>query len=398
MLWLGSGQPIRAESGVEIESPSPTYTFGDQITFQATITSDVSFQSIAILVKSPGLPTFVGKPEFNPPDKITYVYNLPNRPLRAFSTVTYRYRVTLENGEIYNSQNFSFLYEDNRYTWQTLEDEAFRVHWYDGKVAFAQEVLDTAQKGKENIEALLSYTDTGAPINIYAYASASELQSTLLMAGQTWVAGHADPKLSAIAVSLPSGEARSLEIRRQVPHELTHILLYRMMGESYHTLPRWLNEGIASQMELYPNSDYPLYLENAYQENKIIPLEQLCLSFPNDTATSFLAYAEANSLTGYIKEYYGLAGIRDLVAAYKTGVGCNRGIEIALGKSLTQLEKDWLKSIFKQNKVIKTSNQIIETGTSLLPWLTIFMAVFAPMAGFMILRSWQGQREPATEK
>ncbi len=397
-LWLGHGHPARAESGVEISAQPPNYTFGGQITFQATITPGISIQNIRLIVESPGLPSFVGDAKFTPPDQITYVYVLPSRPLRAFSTITYHYRVALENGEVYTSPNFSFRYEDNRYTWQVLEDDAFRIHWYEGEMAFAQEILDTARNGKANIETLLSKADTGNPINIYAYASASELQSTLLMSGQTWVAGHADPELGAIAVSLPTGTARSLEIRRQVPHELAHILLYRMMGEGYQSLPRWLNEGIASQMELYPNSDYPLYLEKAYRENRVIPIEQLCRSFPSDAATSFLAYAEANSLTGYIKEYYGEEGIRNLILAYETGVGCARGVEIALGRELPQLEKDWLKATFDQNKVVETSGKIVEAGTAFLPWLTIFAAVFAPMTGFIILRNWHRHNKPAPEK
>ena len=119
--------------------------------------------------------------------------------------------------------------------------------------------------------------------------------------------------------------------------------------------------------------------------------------FPNDAATSFLAYAEANSLTGYIKDYYGAEGIRSLISAYETGVSCERGVEIALGQELTQLERDWLKAVFGQSKVMETSNEVIEAGTALLPWLAIFGAIFIPMLGFVIMHNRQGHDKTAAE-
>lgn len=387
-IWLGAGHHAQAESGVEISAQPPSYTFGGQITFQATITTDIPPQDIQLILESPGLPSFVGAAEFDPPHQIIYVYSLTQRPLRAFSTVVYRYRVTLENGEVYTSPDFSFRYEDNRYTWQVLEDEDFRISWYEGDVEFAQEILDVVREGRVKFEALLPTPQDGGPVNIYAYASASELQSTLMMSGQTWVAGHADPGLGSIVVSLPPGPARSLEISRQVPHELAHILLYRIMGDEYQYLPRWLNEGIASQMEEYPNPDYRLYLEKAYTEERLIPMEELCLRFPSDAATSFLAYAEADSLTAYLLEHYGVEGIRSLISAYETGVGCNRGVEIALEKDLSQLSGEWQAAVLGSRP---NSRQIVEAGRGFLPWLVIFGIVFAPIVGLVIFRGRQDE-------
>ena len=380
-LWLGAGHNVRAESGVEITPQPPEYTFGDKITFRATLTSDIPPQNIKLIIETPDASSFLGATEFIPPDQIIYVYSLKNRPLRAFSTIVYRYRVTLENEEVYTSPDYSFRYLDNRYTWQELEDEAFLVSWYEDEVTFAQEILDTARAGLERFEVLLPNAKDDGRVDIYAYSSALELQSTLLMSGQTWVAGHADPELGAIVVSLPPGPERSLEIDRQVPHELAHILLYQIMGEEYQNLPQWLNEGIASQMETFPNPDYRLYLEEAYEEGNLIPVEELCLIFPSDPATSFLAYAEATSLTGYIKDYYGAEGIRNLISAYEQGLECNRGVEVALELDLRQLERDWQKAVFDS-----ATNQFIEASLAFLPWLVIFGAIFSPLVGFVVLR------------
>lgn len=284
LISLGYVRRVRAESGVEITPQPPNYVFGKKITFQAALISDAPPQDIKLILEAPGSPSFVGTVDFTPPN-LTYVYNLASRPLRAFSEIVYRYRVELEGGETYTSPDFSFRYVDNRYTWQTLEDEGFLISWYESEVDFAQEILDAAQRGEADFEILLPQAkDDTQPISIYAYASASELQSTLMMTGQTWVAGHVDPAIGSIVVSLPPGSARPLEINRQIPHEMAHILLYRVMGDGYQNLPRWLNEGIASQMEASPNPDYPLYLEKAYEDQGLIPIEELCVRFPSDAA------------------------------------------------------------------------------------------------------------------
>ena len=85
------------------------------------------------------------------------------------------------------------------------------------------------------------------------------------MGGSTWVAGHANPDLGVVLVSIAPGENQSMEMERQIPHELAHVLLYRLTGPAYANLPNWLTEGIASQVEGYPNADYTQVLTASAQ-------------------------------------------------------------------------------------------------------------------------------------
>ena len=398
IILLGLSQPALAESEVEITSQTYSYTFGNQIIFQAELNTDVSPEEIKLIVEAPGLTTFVGAADFTPPRTITYAYSLISRPLRAFSTITYRYHITLEGGEIYTSPDYTFEYIDNRYDWKSIKDGNIFISWYEEEddAEFGYKILDAARKGQAEFEALLPNKQSNqSPIHIYAYPSASELQSTLMMSGQTWVAGHADAEIGSIIVSLPPGQNRPLEILRQVPHEMAHILLYRIMGDGYKNLPRWLNEGIASHMEASPNPDYRLYLEKSYEDGTLMPLEELCLRFPSDAAGSFLAYAEANSLTNYIIEHYGKNALRNLVSAYETGVSCNRGVEIALDKNLEELEKEWQNMVLGSGNTPIIGGDIIDAGLGFSPWLVIFGAIFAPLTGFVIFR---GLKDKGTER
>ncbi|MFO8036008.1 MAG: peptidase MA family metallohydrolase [Anaerolineales bacterium] len=346
VLALGVPYTGQADEGIEVVSHDVEYVFGEKMTFRATIDTELDIRGVELIVEVPGTPTFVGVASFFPPNEIEFIYDLAQRPLRIFSTVSYYYRFALKNGEEVRSEEFSFPYLDNRYPWQKLDNGKFVVYWYEEEVTFAQKIIDAAEAGREKVLELLQRPKNNQKINIYVYSSASSLQSTLAATGATWVGGHADPSFGSVVVAIPRGVDRDLEIQRQIPHEVTHIMLYRFMDTGYQYLPYWLNEGIASQMELFSNPEYDAVLDNAYAENRLIPISQLCYSFPTDQELVVLAYAESSSLLSYIRREYGLTGVRALISAYDQGVSCDRGVEVALGKTLNSLEKSWKQDLF----------------------------------------------------
>ena len=167
---------------------------------------------------------------------LTYEYDFMRFPLRAFSRVEYRFEVVIDGGETVSSSQEVFPYEDNRFVWQSMQSGPFRVHWYDGDAAFGQELLDVAQRGLQQAQSWLLVATLDEPdemIDIYTYASKEEMRSTLLLGGTNWVAGHADPDMQLIVVSIPPGPEQSTEMERQIPHELMHTLLYLTVGPDY---------------------------------------------------------------------------------------------------------------------------------------------------------------------
>jgi hypothetical protein len=129
---------------------------------------------------------------------------------------------------------------------------------------------------------------------------------------------------------------------------VAHILLARFMGAEYVYLPIWLGEGISSQMEIFSLPEYSLAVERAYQNRDLIPFQYLCQAFPADGDLALLAYAQSDALVQYIQEQYGVSGLQSLINAYDQGVSCERGVEVALGLSLQELETEWLKDTFSR--------------------------------------------------
>ncbi len=236
--------------------------------------------------------------------------------------------------------HFYFDYVDDRYPWQSLEGDNLRVHWYAGDMAFGQSALDAARAGLQSIAALLPVS-TDNPVDVYIYASAADVQDALGQGGYTWAAGHASPDLGTVLVSITPGEAQSIEMERQIPHELAHVMLYRVLGESYNNLPNWLVEGLATMSEQYPNSDYTQVLTVAVENDALLDISSLCGPFPVDASGAILAYAESASFTRYLHDTYGASGLQSLMNTYADGVACDQGAQRALGLPLEQLDRHW---------------------------------------------------------
>ncbi|MEK6222452.1 MAG: peptidase MA family metallohydrolase, partial [Chloroflexota bacterium] len=303
---------------------------------------------------------------------ISFVYNFSENPeIRPFSLVTYQYEITKESSPGSNSvssEEFVFYYEDNRHTWQTINNNTpITIHWYQGDQDFGKILLNTAMSSLEKTEEIVPLSII-KPISIYVYPSTTEVQAVIGVSGQTWVAGHSDPDLNLALVSIAPGPELLPSAERQIPHEIMHLRLYQHMGDSYINLPNWLNEGLASMAELYVNPENVNILSLALEENSLIPISALCNSIPQDTARANLAYAQSFSFTKYIFIRYGMQGIQNLLAQYESGASCESGIQNSFGRSLNQLDQQWQQSSFGNNTAQLALNNF-------LPWFMLMLII-----------------------
>ncbi len=365
LFW--PAQPARAKAqivGYDVE-----YTFGGQIQFLVRIQSDSPITSAWLNIQLQNNPVPVTL-EISPGTngQVQYALDPNSISMRAFSNVKYWYRLSFEDGTSQETEPAIFYYEDNRFTWQRLESGVFRLNWYSGDTEFANNVLDISNESLQKIQELLPVQ---APdlVNIYIYPNSAEMQTTLLLSGQSWVAGHADPDLAVMVVALPPGPEQRLEARRIIPHELMHILLYQTISEGYHKLPAWLNEGMASLAELTPNPEYQKILDE--QNDSLIPLNALCSSFPPDSRGAGLSYAESSSFIRYLYRRFGSLGLQSLVQSYATGADCETAPQAALGASLSVLDAQWQQDTSTPNAEIQQPQSAQEAG----PWTLLLGAV-----------------------
>ena len=360
---------IPAFAQAEQVEASAEYEYGAEIIFTGKFNSKIPIEKAHLFFKGgTASDTLSGEASLTDDGTYTYVHDLAKDPIRAFSTIEYWFDLTLADGQTVTSPKNLILYEDNRHAWEQRDRSPFRVHWYEGDTAFAQDILDVAELSLKNAQSYLPLS-LDSTVNIYAYSNAKDMREVLSSFRKSWVGAHADPDLGVMVLSLPEGPEQRLEMERQIPHELMHILLFNMIGGSYINLPAWLSEGLASIAELYPNPDYLVLLENAHDKGNLPSINSLCQSFPRDASGAFLAYAQSASFTRYLHQRFGSSGMERLVRQYADGLDCERGIEAALGLPLSQLEREWRKDVFGENIYLTALN-------NMLPWL-VFLLVIA---------------------
>jgi len=388
---LFNARQAKAQSGVELGNVHASVMFGEGITFLATIKASIQIQNVSIVIfdEAQGL-THVQPLEIRADGTTEYFFDTRQNILRPFTNVRWSYQFTLADGNTFQSETFFIRYDDDRFTWQTLEAGSIRLHWYNGDVNFGQAALNSAQSGLQSISALLPL-DLARPVDIFIYANAGDLRGTLYSESEAWVAGHANSAVGVVMVVIEPGANQSIFMEQRIPHELMHVMLYRSIGAGYNNLPAWLREGTATLAEVNPNPDYDRVLTAAGANNTLIPIRDLCVSFPPNADTAFLAYAESRSFTNYLQNAYGSAKLLSLVSIYADGVDCERGTENAYGVSLSKLEMDWRASALGQNAILPALR-------NLSPYLILLcLILLIPFIGILsVMQKKKSPNEPET--
>jgi peptidase MA superfamily protein len=348
----GLRPPPQAGDGLVVSNIGISYVFGQQITFTAQLTAGLPITQAEISFRDIDEPsTRVEALTLSADGSTGYRYDAALNVIPPFATIVFSYQATLVGGETVTSPPFYFRYEDNRFNWKSAADGPVTVHWYEGDDAFGQAALEAARASLQGTSQVVPIS-LDAPLDVYIYSGSEALQSALILGGSEWLAGHADPGLGVAVVSVAPGEQQTVQLQRQVPHELARVMLYRSLGrDGYDRLPVWLNEGIASMAESYPDPAYPGILALASQNDSLLRFVDLCAAFPADSAGASVAYAESDSFVRYLRDTYGNTGLIALTRAYADGLDCELGATRAVGTPLSQLDARWRESALGQNVV-----------------------------------------------
>lgn len=366
------------QAGVTIERVEAVYRFGEQVDFLAAILTPSPLQSASITVFDKRLNVLRSEPlTVNPDGTSQFVLDARQTNIRPFTLVYWRYDLVLGDGAAFQSEFFSFRYDDNRFDWLTLDKDGLRLRWIQGDDAFAQSALNAARAGLDMIGQYFQ-VDLSQPIDIFIYPTQGDMQ---FPGYDSWVVGVAEPSSSVALAVIEPGDQQTDLMGWRIPHELMHVMMYRHLGEGYDSVPVWLREGIATLVEANPTPEYDNVLLDAAARDALIPLVDLCASFPVQSDSAFLAYAQARSFTAFLRDTFGASKLLDLATAYADGLTCDNGLELVYGLTLTQLEADWRQSALGQN-VVDTTLQ------ATFPYLVLLCVMLVvPLAlGLMAMR------------
>jgi hypothetical protein len=383
---IGSAQA----AGISFSALEAEYTFADQAIFTATVSSAAPITQATVFFQSGSQPPISHPADpFTPATvvSLTATIDLTETKLIPFSTVSYWWEAIDQAGQQARSETRTLIYVDNRFPWQDFTSGPVRVHWYQGDSGFGGAAANIAAEALPGIQQQIG-VEPPSPLDVYVYASSDDLRSAVELAGREWLGGQARPELGVVLVAIPPDDSARLQMRRDIPHELTHLMTFVAASPNYDAVPRWLDEGLATLNEGEPNSTQVLAVQDALAKNRLIPIESLCGAFPTDASAALLAYGESRYIVQQIINEYGSAGIQALLAAYRDGATCSGGVERALNITLPELELKWRTALQPGGS---SSAPTTSTSTSaeigILPWLLLIVVIGLPLIVILLWRT-----------
>ncbi|MEX2314457.1 MAG: peptidase MA family metallohydrolase, partial [Thermomicrobiales bacterium] len=152
------------------------------------------------------------------------------------------------------------------------------------------------------------------------------------------------------------GAGAGREIRRMIPHEVSHLILHQATENPWNTPPNWLDEGLAVYNQETPDSDLPDILDDAVDDGRLIPVRALGSSFPLDPEQAYLSYAESHSIATFIIEELGEDEMAELIAVFRDEVSYDEAVERALGMSVEELDAAWKAWLGYDGDSVPTGN------------------------------------------
>lgn len=365
-----------AQNQITISDNQVIYHFGSDLKITSSFASDEMQGSVFIVLQPEGQ---LSRQISLTPDadgQLTFIYDLHQDPLKPFSRIYYWYQFESISGSVVTSPSFWFDYIDNRYEWKQLSSKLFNVYWTEEDTAFGQQVMDIATAGLERATSILPVAPE-LPISVFVYPDIASLQDALSASSQTFVAGHASPEIGVVLISDGTDQTSLIELERQIPHELMHVLQYQVLGSAYQNSPAWLLEGMATLSQSYPNADNDRILNAAVETNTLIPLDSLCQTLPIEADTNILGYAQSAALVSYLKDTYGSQIFMSMFDSVLSGLSCEQVVLNNTNLTSDQLLSAWLLSAYPASRSSSQNNTFI---------LIIAGVVIASSVSFIVIR------------
>ena len=274
---------------------------------------------------------------------VQHAIDLNQLYLAPFTTITYWWVLTTAVGEDIQVPPQTITYADDQFDWRTLSQSDTALFWTGDDAGLGQLGLDIIDESLTRLATIIPVRED-APLRVYIYPTQADLRAALRLTGRDWVGAHAHPELGVMLVTAVNPRTAAVDLRQSIPHELTHFLLYQLLGPNYDQLPAWFSEGLATYMETNPNPTYETILETAVLEQTTIPFNELCQEFPTANDEALLAYAQSISLIRFIQANYGNHTLQELISAFADGADCRSAVSRVMQTSLDELNQNWLRS------------------------------------------------------
>lgn len=343
LLAAVAPSPVAAQADAVFSEMRAEAEFGESLTFEVTVESAAAIEEAELYWRAEGdLELSAAYPAIEPGRQveIDHEVDLSFDYLPPGLDIVYFWRVIDGDGNATDSEEQVLFYMDEGPDWDSVTNGLVTVWWYSGNQSFADDILGTANRTIETLAARFA-VNAGEPIRLVIYGNDDDFMEALPPNSADWIGGQAHPGLNLIVAQVQPGAGAEREIRRMVPHEVSHLILQQATENPWNSPPNWLDEGLAVYNQETPDADLPDILDDAVGDGELIPVRALGSSFPLDPDQAFLSYAESQSIATFIIEELGESEMAELIAVFRDEVSYDEAVERALGMSVEELDAAW---------------------------------------------------------
>ncbi len=279
-------------------------------------------------------------------------------------------------------------------SFSTLAGPDLTVHYTDQTRASAEHLSANVEKWRTYVEKTAGIAFPGA-IDVYLARDRSQIDELRLPPHTFPVWGQAIALPHQKVIIIKTQGIRSFEDFREIfIHEYTHILLGSLFAD--RSIPVWLHEGLAMKLSGEWSFSRIITMSQAVLSGRLIPIQRLMTSFPQDEFEARIAYAESYYLISFFHHEFGAEALGSFIRDYGRGFG----YEQALFRSTGLKEKDFLK---KWNRFVRLRFSWLPIGFSagafwfLVTLVFIYAAFRKRKRSREILAAWQEEEENAFE-
>lgn len=343
---LAVASPASAADPI-FQPATATSTFGASIDVEQRVTLPTGIARVEALVRAgKGARTFLATIATPAAGSavLRYSYKTPFGALYPNTPVELGFRLTFDDGRTVDGPTTTISYQDDRFTWKTVEGSIVRVHWYEGNAAFGKRALDIGERAIQQASTLLGVTET-EPIDFYIYADRDKFYDVIGPGLQENVGGIAVAPIRTLFANIAPSAVDDPWVGVVVPHELTHLVFHTAIDNPYHEPLHWLNEGLADYLAVGYDAGAKANVQRSARAGDLMPLKALVGQFPTPSDKFSLAYDESVSAIDYLVRTYGREVLVKLIRSYADGVSDDAAFSAALRVDTAGFEAGWLADL-----------------------------------------------------
>lgn len=345
LLCLSAPVAAQAQSPLSVLDSGASYRFSQELVFWIQAEAETPVQDVILFYGIEGA-RLVRRiyPEFTPGDSLDIEHRetIESGQFAPGTRLRYWWRLRLANGAVVDTPQQVLDYTDDARAWQTLSDGRVDLHWYGGRAAQAQTLLQRATEALTRLEDELDLV-SDRRIQVFVYANERDMLPALATRSDDF-----DARVTTLGVVVAEHTLVLLgnhpDVERTLAHELSHIVVGLATDNPYAGLPRWLDEGLAMVAEGELRTGNARALERAIRNDALLSVRSMS-SYSGRVEEVDLFYGASHSVVTYLLDTYGQPKMGQLLRVFAQGALQDVALRQVYGFGLDELDARWRASL-----------------------------------------------------